>query len=263
MRAALASSAAFTGAGGLGVPLPLALAGGLPALRPVYRAPGEDPADPGTGLPPNNRPGSKSQGCSPWNSWNESFEQRPGLRSAPRDPGQRVTSADGPGRGETTSPCGVGLLELRRSCGSIRRVKEASTTTTIRPRGPPRGRRARPRRAGPGWGWSGPRSPGSNRRRRRDGVSHAGAATFGPVPRPDVRGGPVGRPSADGPARRSACSSWWRAALPVAGLADSARLTWRSVVAVTQQPVQAGVHERPGAHVLGLLLEPDDLARPL
>lgn len=29
--------------------------------------------------------------------------------------------------------------------------------------------------------------------------------------------------------KRSSCSSWWRAALPVAGLADSVRLTWVSL----------------------------------
>ena len=58
---------------------------------------------------------------------------------------------------------------------------------------------------------------------------------------------------------RSACSNWCSAALPMAGLADSLRLTWRSRRRVGQRGVQAGVHERPGPHVLGLLLQPDHL----
>ena len=99
----------------------------------------------------------------------------------------------------------------------------------LRPRTP-----GPPRRAGAGSERCVLRWPGSTRPPRRDAVQ------------------PMARRS------RSACSSWCRAALPMAGLADSARLTWRSPAA-REAGVQAGVHEGPGAHVLGLLLQPHHL----
>jgi hypothetical protein len=41
---------------------------------------------PGTGVAPSSRPRSKSHGCSPWNSWNESFERTvPSTFSATRN----------------------------------------------------------------------------------------------------------------------------------------------------------------------------------
>ena len=59
---------------------------------------------------------------------------------------------------------------------------------------------------------------------------------------------------------RSACSNWCSAALPMAGLADSPRLTWRSRTCVGQGGVQAGMDEGPGAHVLRLFLQPHHLS---
>ena len=59
-----------------------------------------------------------------------------------------------------------------------------------------------------------------------------------------------------------ACSRVCRFADPVAGLADSGRLTHDHGKRPRQQPRQLAVHVRPGAHVLRLLLNPDD-GRPL
>ena len=90
---------------------------------------------PGTGFPPIRRPGSKSQGCSPWNSWNESLEST----TAPVRSAMRSTKASprpmAPAGGDTTSPCSSACSSWSRSLASIRCAKEASTTTTGSARG--------------------------------------------------------------------------------------------------------------------------------
>ncbi len=84
---------------------------------------------PGTRLPPMRRSSSNSQGCSPWNSWNESFDStRPFTRSATR---RRKASPlpTAPAGGETTSEWATASSKAWRSEGSIRCPKVASTTT--------------------------------------------------------------------------------------------------------------------------------------
>ena len=59
---------------------------------------------PGTGLPPISRPLSNSQSCSPWNSWNESFDSTvapvlSAMRSRKASPRPMA-----PAGGDTSSP---------------------------------------------------------------------------------------------------------------------------------------------------------------
>ena len=84
---------------------------------------------PGTGLPPISRSSSKSQGCSAWNSWKESFDStwaptRSATRSKKASP--RPTA---PAGGDTSSAWATASSKALRSEGSIRWPKVASTTT--------------------------------------------------------------------------------------------------------------------------------------
>ncbi len=75
---------------------------------------------PGTGLPPINRPSSKSHLYSPWNSWNESFDSTTApVRSAMRskNPSPRPTA---PAGGDTISPAASASSRIWRSDSSIR-----------------------------------------------------------------------------------------------------------------------------------------------
>ena len=83
---------------------------------------------PCTGLPPMSRPSSKSQGWSPWNSWNESFERTTApwrwaifkIKTSPRP----IV----PAGGATTSPWSSASLRRGRSLASILCSNVASTT---------------------------------------------------------------------------------------------------------------------------------------
>jgi len=75
---------------------------------------------PGTGFPPINRSSSKSQGCSAWNSWKESFDNtwaptRSATRS--RNASPRPTA---PAGGDTSSAWATASSKALRSEGSIR-----------------------------------------------------------------------------------------------------------------------------------------------
>ena len=84
---------------------------------------------PGTGVAPRSRPCSKSHGCSPWNSWNESFEStRPSTFSAIQQ--QFVSASDClPAGGDTYSPRRAASSNRSSSEGSMRCANVASTTT--------------------------------------------------------------------------------------------------------------------------------------
>ncbi len=133
--AALASSAALAGAevGSFFRPLS-AVAARLLGPRMGKRGVKIHPT-PGTGLPPMRRPSSKSQGCSPWNSWNESFDNT----TAPVRSAMRNTKASprpmAPAGGETTSPFNMASRKASRSDSAMRCSNEASTTTVIWPAG--------------------------------------------------------------------------------------------------------------------------------
>ena len=75
---------------------------------------------PGTGFPPMSRPSSKSHGCSPWNSWNESLEST----MAPVRSAMRKTKASprpmAPAGGETISPLSIASRSVSRSDSSTR-----------------------------------------------------------------------------------------------------------------------------------------------
>ncbi len=86
---------------------------------------------PGTGFPPIRRPSSKSHGCSPWNSWNESLERTTALvRSA-----MRRTKASprpmAPAGGDTMSPSSIASRTVSRSDSETRCSNVASTTTMM------------------------------------------------------------------------------------------------------------------------------------
>ncbi len=87
---------------------------------------------PGTGFPPMSRPSSNSQGCWPWNSWNESLERT----TAPVRSAMRKTKASprpmAPAGGETTSPLSIASRSVSRSASSMRCSNDASTTTVMR-----------------------------------------------------------------------------------------------------------------------------------
>jgi hypothetical protein len=86
---------------------------------------------PGMGFPPIRRPSSKSQGCSPWNSWNESFERT----MAPVRSAMRRTKASprpmAPAGGDTTSPFSMASRTSSRSSSETRCSNVASTTTMM------------------------------------------------------------------------------------------------------------------------------------
>ncbi len=102
--AALANSAALAGAeSGSFFALASAVAARLLGPRMGRRGVKIHPT-PGTGFPPISRPSSKSQGCSPWNSWKESLERT----VAPVRSAMRNTKASprpmAPAGGEMISP---------------------------------------------------------------------------------------------------------------------------------------------------------------
>ena len=72
---------------------------------------------PGIGFPPMSRPSSKSQGCSAWNSWNESLERT----WAPTRSATRSTKASprpmAPAGGDTSSPWATASSKMARSLG--------------------------------------------------------------------------------------------------------------------------------------------------
>ena len=75
---------------------------------------------PGTGLPPTNRPLSKSQACSAWNSWKESFDRTVApvfwaIRSRKASPRPIA-----PAGGDTTSPAASASSKIGSSRGSMR-----------------------------------------------------------------------------------------------------------------------------------------------
>ena len=84
---------------------PLTVADSDPAARTADRlAWGEDETHARDGVPPSSRPRSKSHGCSPWNSWNESFDSTvPSMRSAIRSRNASPRPI-APAGGETSLP---------------------------------------------------------------------------------------------------------------------------------------------------------------
>src|SRR5580700_3933275 len=86
---------------------------------------------PGTGLPPISRPSSKSQGCSPWNSWKESLDRTVApVRSAIRNTNASPRPM-APAGGEMTSPLSMASRTSSRSASPTRCSKVASTTTMM------------------------------------------------------------------------------------------------------------------------------------
>ena len=85
---------------------------------------------PGTGLPPQSRSPSKSQVCSPWNSWNESFDRTVASvrRAIPRTKASPRPTA--PAGGVSNSPARIACSNSSRSAWSMRFGNVASTTTT-------------------------------------------------------------------------------------------------------------------------------------
>ena len=75
---------------------------------------------PGIGFPPMSRPSSNSQGCSAWNSWNESLDRT----CAPTRSATRRTNASprpmAPAGGETNSPWATASSKMGRSSASMR-----------------------------------------------------------------------------------------------------------------------------------------------
>ena len=157
---------------------------------------------PGTGLPPISRPSSKSHGCSPWNSWNESLERT----VAPVRSAMRSTNASprpmAPAGGEIISPLSIALRTSSRSASEhavLERGVHDHDDVGARVLG----------------------LIGA------DGLVELletrGASAFGGQVRPVHHDMVCCQPMAR--RNRSACSNWCRAALPMAGLADSVRLT--------------------------------------
>ncbi len=68
---------------------------------------------PGTGVPPRRRPRSNNQGCSPWNSWNESFESTVRVDLLCYTQQERVATSDGTGRRVDVLAAQRSLLETR------------------------------------------------------------------------------------------------------------------------------------------------------
>ena len=129
--AARASSAAFAGAeSGSFLALASAVAARLLGPRIGSRGVKIHPT-PGTGLPPIRRESSKSQGCSPWNSWNESLESTMALvRSAIRSTNASPRPI-APAGGEMISPFSIAWRTSSRSASETRCSKVASTTTMM------------------------------------------------------------------------------------------------------------------------------------
>ena len=129
--AARASSAALAGAdSGSFLALASAVAARLLGPRMGRRGVKIHPT-PGTGLPPIRRPSSKSHGCSPWNSWNESLDST----MAPVRSAMRSTNASprpmAPAGGEMTSPLSIAWRTSSRSASETRCSNVASTTTMM------------------------------------------------------------------------------------------------------------------------------------
>ncbi len=86
---------------------------------------------PGTGVPPRRRPRSNNQGCSPWNSWNESFDSTvPSTFSATRSKNASPRPM-APAGGWTYSPRNAACSKRGSSEGSILCANVASTMTVI------------------------------------------------------------------------------------------------------------------------------------
>ncbi len=86
---------------------------------------------PGTGVPPRRRPRSNNQGCSPWNSWNESFDSTVASTFSATRSKNASPRPIAPAGGWTYSPRDAACSKRRSSEGSILCAKVASTMTVI------------------------------------------------------------------------------------------------------------------------------------
>ena len=86
----------------------------------------------GTGLPPTRRPSSNSQSCSPWNSWNESFERIVALAFLAMLSTNASPRPIAPAGGATSSLLAIAASNSLTSDGAIRCPNVASTTTVTR-----------------------------------------------------------------------------------------------------------------------------------
>ena len=86
---------------------------------------------PGTGVPPRRRPRSNNQGCSPWNSWNESFDSTVASTFSATRSKNASPRPMAPAGGWTYSPRNAACSKRASSEGSILWAKVASTMTVI------------------------------------------------------------------------------------------------------------------------------------
>ena len=86
----------------------------------------------GTGLPPTRRPSSNNQSCSPWNSWNESFERIVALAFLAMLRTNASPRPIAPAGGATSSLLAIAASNSLTSDGAIRCPNVASTTTVTR-----------------------------------------------------------------------------------------------------------------------------------
>ena len=86
----------------------------------------------GTGLPPTRRPSSNNQSCSPWNSWNESFDRIVALAFLAMLRTNASPRPTAPAGGATSSLLAIAASNSLTSEGAIRCPNVASTTTVTR-----------------------------------------------------------------------------------------------------------------------------------
>ena len=230
--AALASSAALAGAE-LGSFFALASAVAARLLGPRMGSRGvKIQPTPGTGLPPISLPSSNSQGCSPWNSWKESLDKTVApVRSAIRNTNASPRPM-APAGGEMTSPLSIASRTSSRSASPTRCSKVASTTTMML-------------------------ASGSSEAYAR--TASSSCSRLGNV-RPSVaRLDPSTTTwcdSANGPSQQVGLLQLVQGGAPDGGARRLGPADMAEPEALGQAGVEAGMHEGPGSHVLGLLLQP-------